>query len=162
MTLNPLTQRASASASHPNSEDKTPHRTQHTIMCCSLRVVLHSSFTLHVSFDESSQHVCRVLNSVLAPQSFLHHMSCRNLLDLPDRWSTFPKGLETESGNHCIDPAAVAGLAEWLDQSLPTGYDPKKLIEISNQHTPINVPSQMKRVEGNCNGAIAQMLKNPC
>ena len=31
-------------------------------------------------------------------------MSCRNLLGLPDRDSSFPDRLETESGIPCIEP----------------------------------------------------------
>ena len=41
-------------------------------------------------------------------------MSCRKLLGLPDRQPTFLDGLETEVSPASI-PAAVAGLAEWLD-----------------------------------------------
>ena len=48
----------------------------------------------------------------LAPQSFLHLMSCRNLLGPGERRSTFPDGLETESGIPCIDPAGSG----WFDR----------------------------------------------
>ena len=81
-----------------------------------------------------------VENSVLAPQSFFHLTSCRNLFGLSERRSTFPDELETESGIPRDDPGGgLAGLAE---QSPLTGYEPKNLIEICSQHTPINFPSR--------------------
>ena len=65
---------------------------------------------------ESSQHgVSRVENIALAPQSFVHLMSCCNLKGPPERRSTFPDRLETESGIPCIDPGGggwFGGVAE--------------------------------------------------
>ena len=69
-------------------------------------------------------------------------MSCRNLLGLPGRRSTFPDGLETESGIPCIDPRGGGWFGRMAEQSPVTGYEPKNLIEISSQHTPINFPSR--------------------
>ena len=43
-------------------------------------------------------------------------MSCRNLLGLSQRRSTFPDRLETESGIPCI-PAAVDGLGRMAERS---------------------------------------------
>ena len=57
---------------HGQIEDRTPHRTQHTRIFFSLRSMWHSCITCHVSSKasalaqrlESSQDVCRVLNTV--------------------------------------------------------------------------------------------------
>ena len=83
-----------------------------------------------------------VENSALAPQSFLHLMSCRNLLGLPDRRSTFSDGLETEPGIHCNDPGGGGWFGRMAEQSPLTGFEPKNLIEISSQHTPIDFLSR--------------------
>ena len=53
--------------------------------------------------ESSSQRVCRVLKTVRLLQ-FLHLMSCRNLLGLPERRPIIPDGLEKESGIPCTDP----------------------------------------------------------
>ena len=53
----------------------------------------------------------------------------------------FPDGLETESGITCIDPGGGGWFGRMAEQSPVTGYEPKNLIEISSQHTPINFPS---------------------
>ena len=92
-------------------------------------------------------------NSALAPQSFLHIMSCRNLLGVPERRSTFPDGLEKESGIPCIDPGGGGWFDRLVDQSPLTGYEPKNLIEISSQHTPINFPSRRNSFNTDFNDA---------
>ena len=56
-------------------------------------------------------------NIASAPQSFLHLMSCRNLLGLPDRRSIFPDGQETESGIPCIDPGGGGWFGQVAEQS---------------------------------------------
>ena len=89
--------------------------------------------------DESSQHVSRVLkNLASAPQSFLHLMSCRHLLCQPEHRSIFPDRLETEPGIPCIDPGGCGWFGRVAEQYPLTGYEPKNLIEIFSQHTPIN------------------------
>ena len=65
-------------------------------------------------------------------------MSCRNLLGLPDRRPIFPDRLETESGIPCVDPGSGGSFGRMAEQSRLTGCEPKNLIEISSQHTPIN------------------------
>ena len=87
-------------------------------------------------------------------------------------------GLETESGIPCIDPGGGGWFGRTAEQSPLTGYEPKNLIEISSQHTPINFPSRRNSFncgklqhcfgnhvmhEGSCGKLqpIAQMLKNP-
>ena len=69
-------------------------------------------------------------------------MSGRNLLGLPVRQSTFPDGLETESGIHCNDLSGGAWFDRMAEQSPLTGYEPNSLIEISIAHTPIIFPSR--------------------
>ena len=81
-------------------------------------------------------------NIVLAPQSFLHLMSCRNLLGLPDRRPTFADRLETELGKTCDDPRSGGSFGRLTEQFPLTGYEPNNLIEISREHTPINFPSR--------------------
>ena len=98
----------------------------------SLRAVWHSCFTFHVSsnapaFAHGLSHVCRVVkNLALAPQSFCQFMSCRNLLGLPQRRSTFPDGLETESGIPCTDPSGGGWFVRVAQQSPLTGHEPKR------------------------------------
>ena len=58
-----------------------------------------------------------VENGVIAPESFCHLMSCRTFLGLLERRSILPDGLETESGIPASMWVAVAGVAEWLEQS---------------------------------------------
>ena len=65
-----------------------------------------------------------VENGVIAPQSFCHLMSCRNLLGLLGRRSTFLDGLETESGIPASIWVAVAGVGEWLEHSPLTSCQP--------------------------------------
>ena len=65
-------------------------------------------------------------------------MSCRNLLGLPLRHSTFPDPMETEPGIPCIDPSGGGWFGPVAEQSPLTGHEPNNLIEISSQHTPIN------------------------
>ena len=67
-------------------------------------------------------------------------MSCRNLLGLLDRRSTFLDGLETESEIPCIDPSGGGWFGRVAGQSPLTGYEPNNLIEISSQYTPMNFP----------------------
>ena len=87
-------------------KDRTPHGTQHTRIfsrCASCSTVVHVSSNASVCigsrFADSNQHASRVSLSL----RLLHLMSCRNLLGLPQRRSTFPDRLETESGIPCID-----------------------------------------------------------
>ena len=112
--------------------------------CCT--VVSCSRFiqcTCIASRLDSSQHVSPVLKNIaLVPQSFLQHVSCRNLLGLPERSSTFPDGLETESGVPCIDPRDGGSFGRMAEQSPLTGDEPKNLIAISSQHTQINFRSR--------------------
>ena len=61
--------------------------------------------------------VSRVEHSARAPQSFLHLISCRNLLGLPERRSTLPDGLETESEIHCNDPGGGVWFGRTAEQS---------------------------------------------
>ena len=65
-------------------------------------------------------------------------MSCRNLLGLLDRRSTFLDGLETEWEITFIDPSGGGWFGRMAGQSPLTGYEANNLIEISSQHTPIN------------------------
>ena len=96
--------------------------------------------------------MCFVLKKLaLAPQSFLHLMSCRNLLGLPERRSTFPGGLETESLIPCIDLDGGGWFGRVAEQSSLTGYEPKNLIVISSQHTPINFPSRRNSFNADLN-----------
>ena len=44
-------------------------------------------------------------------------MSCRNLLGLPERRSTLPDGLETESEIHCNDPGGGVWFGRRAEQS---------------------------------------------
>ena len=44
-------------------------------------------------------------------------MSCRNLLGLPERRSSYPDGLETESGIPCIDPRGGGWFGRLAEQS---------------------------------------------
>ena len=97
--------------------------------------------------------VSRVQNSAPAPQSFLHLMSCRNLLGLPERhlylfvtdWRQNQVSLASiTSGGGCFGPVA--------EQSPLTGYEPNNLIEISSQHTPINFPSRRNIFSTDFNG----------
>ena len=70
--------------------------------------------------DELNQHVGPVLKNIAyAPQSFLHLMSCRNLLGLPDRRPTFPDGLEAELGITCSDPRGGGWFGRMVEQSPP-------------------------------------------
>ena len=78
-------------------------------------------------------------------------MSSRSLLGLPGRHSTFPRGLETESGIHCKDPGGEAWFGPMAEQSLLTGYEPKCLIVISSLHTPIIFPSRRNSFRTNIN-----------
>ena len=94
----------------------------------------------------------RVQNSAPAPQSFLHLMSCRDLLGLPERRLTFRDGLETESGIPCIDPSGAGWFGPVAEQSPLTGCEPNNLIEISSQHTPINFPSRRNIFTTDFNG----------
>ena len=137
------------------SEDRTSYRTQHThIFLVARRVaqLFHIAGFIQCTcigsmIDETSQHVCRVFKNIApAPQSFLHLMSCRNLLGLPDRRLSFPDLLETEPGIPCIDLCGGGWFGPVAKQSPLTGYEPNNLIEISNQHTPINFPSRRNRV----------------
>ena len=59
----------------------------------------------------------RIENSAFSPQSLRHLMSGRNLLDLLERHSTFPDGLETESGTRCNDPGGGAWFGRKAEQS---------------------------------------------
>ena len=68
-------------------------------------------------------------------------MSRRNLLGLPERRPTLPHGLGTTgSGIPCIDPGGGGWFGRMAEQSPLAGYEPKNPIEISSQHTSINVP----------------------
>ena len=44
-------------------------------------------------------------------------MCCRNLLGMPERCSSFPDGLETESGMPCIDPWGGGSFGRMAEQS---------------------------------------------
>ena len=50
-------------------------------------------------------------------QSFFRLMSCRKLLGLPERRSTFPDGLETRTGIPCIDPGGGGWFGRMAKQS---------------------------------------------
>ena len=87
---------------------KTEHSTRRVFHMCT-----SSNAPALAQGSRLDERESRVENIALAPQSLLHLMNCRNLLGLPDRRSTFPDGLETESGIPASIPATVAGLAEW-------------------------------------------------
>ena len=66
----------------------------------------------------------------------------RTLLDVPDPPPRFPTTLFTESGTTCADPRSGSLFGRMTEQSSITGYEPKRLIEISSEHIPINFPSR--------------------
>ena len=84
--------------------------------------------------ESSCQHVSRVLKTVRLLHSHSSiSCSCRNLLGMPERRSTFPRGMETELGISFIDPDG-GWFGRMAEQSPLTGYEPKNLIDISSQH----------------------------
>ena len=100
-----------------------PRAVQHSCFICTLHPVhLH---WLKTRWFKSASVSC-VKHLALAPQSFLHLMSCRNLLGLLQRRSTFPVGLETESGIQCIDPGGGGWFGRVAGQSLLTGLQQAK------------------------------------
>ena len=66
----------------------------------------------------------------------------RNLSGLLDHLLAFPATLVTESGETCADPRSGSLFGRMADQSPITGFEPKDLIEISSEYTPIHFPSR--------------------
>ena len=65
----------------------------------------------------------------------------RNLLGVPDP-PLFPTTLVTESGTTCADPRSGSWFDRMAEQRFLLGFEPKDLIEISSEHTPIKFPSR--------------------
>ena len=71
---------------------------------------------MHLHWLKAACESC-VKNIALVPRSFLHLMSGRNLLGLPERHSILPDGLETESGIHCSDLGGGGLFGRMTEQS---------------------------------------------
>ena len=84
----------------------------------------------------------RRLESAFAQKSSFRHMFHRNLLGVSYPPSRFPTTLISESGTTCADPRNGSWFGRMAEQSSLTGSEPKDLIKISSEHTPINFPSE--------------------
>ena len=113
-------------------EDRTRHRTHHrrTFFSCARHFINAHA----LAQDELSIRVCSFPKVILSPHVSSQHAWCP--------WSSSSLSYCTKSGTTCADPRSGSWLGQVAEQSLTTGNDPKDLIEISSEHTPINFPSR--------------------
>ena len=127
------------------TEDRTPHWTHHTHVS---RVSAHvtdaqdsppTRVTLAQVHDEC---VCVCVFESASLKNHPADMFHLNLSALLDHLLAFTATLVTESGETCADPRSGSLFGRMADQSPITGFEPKDLIEISSEYTPIHFPSR--------------------